>query len=262
MNIEIANRLVALRKEKNLSQESLANELGISRQAVSKWERAEASPDTDNLILLAKLYGVSLDELLQTNQEEFESGKETKGTKEEKVKEQKDYVHISFKEGIHVKDGGDEVHIGWDGIHVRENGSDDVDIGAGVFINGKEYDWKNSFDEYHHYSTFPIAILVSVAYIFIGIVYGAWHPGWLIFGLIPLYTTLVSAIKNRDIMRFAYPILVFMVIGYYGFMENVWYPHWLLVLTIPVYYSIFGYLKHKVKVHKERKTDNVVEDEE
>ena len=67
MNIEIANRLVQLRKENNYSQQSLADELGLSRQAVSKWERAEASPDTDNLILLARLYGVSLDELLATD---------------------------------------------------------------------------------------------------------------------------------------------------------------------------------------------------
>ena len=48
MNIEIANRLVNLRKSNYLSQEALAEKLGISRQAVSKWERAEASPDTDN----------------------------------------------------------------------------------------------------------------------------------------------------------------------------------------------------------------------
>lgn len=67
MNIEIANRLVQLRKQKNLSQEELAAKLGISRQAVSKWERAESSPDTDNLILLARLYGVSLDDLLRTD---------------------------------------------------------------------------------------------------------------------------------------------------------------------------------------------------
>ena len=67
MNLEIANRLQQLRKEKGFSQEQLANELGISRQAVSKWERAESSPDTDNLICLAKLYGVSLDELLSTD---------------------------------------------------------------------------------------------------------------------------------------------------------------------------------------------------
>ncbi len=72
MNIEIANRLVELRKKNNLSQEELAAKLGLSRQAVSKWERAEASPDTDNLICLAKIYGVSLDELLKTDVSEEE----------------------------------------------------------------------------------------------------------------------------------------------------------------------------------------------
>ena len=73
MNIEIANRLVKLRKENNLSQEALANKLGISRQAVSKWERAEASPDTDNLIMLAKIYHMSLDDLLKTDQDDSSS---------------------------------------------------------------------------------------------------------------------------------------------------------------------------------------------
>lgn len=67
MNVEIAQRLAELRRKKGYSQEALANELGLSRQAVSKWERAESSPDTENLIALAKLYGVSLDELLRTS---------------------------------------------------------------------------------------------------------------------------------------------------------------------------------------------------
>ena len=67
MNIEIANRLRQMRNKNNLSQEELAAKMGVSRQAVSKWERAEASPDTENLILLAKLYGVSIDELLNTD---------------------------------------------------------------------------------------------------------------------------------------------------------------------------------------------------
>ena len=78
MNIEIANRLVELRKKNNLSQEELADKLGLSRQAVSKWERAEASPDTDNLICLAKIYGVSLDDLLNTDQSVEDIAKETK----------------------------------------------------------------------------------------------------------------------------------------------------------------------------------------
>jgi len=66
MDIEIGQRLAARRRTHGLSQEELAARLGLSRQAVSNWERAETAPDTDNLIALAKLYGVTLDELLQS----------------------------------------------------------------------------------------------------------------------------------------------------------------------------------------------------
>lgn len=63
MDFAMAQRLVDRRKAAGLSQEALAAQLCVSRQAVSKWERSESSPDTDNLIALAVLYGVSLDEL-------------------------------------------------------------------------------------------------------------------------------------------------------------------------------------------------------
>lgn len=64
MDLQTAQRLAELRRAHGLSQEQLARELGLSRQAVSKWERAESSPDTDNLIALARLYRMSLDELV------------------------------------------------------------------------------------------------------------------------------------------------------------------------------------------------------
>ena len=64
MDKGIAQRLAARRKQAGLSQEALADKLGVSRQAVSKWERAESLPDTDNLIALAAIYGLTLDELL------------------------------------------------------------------------------------------------------------------------------------------------------------------------------------------------------
>ena len=69
MTISTADRLVQLRKENGLSQEALASKLGVSRQAISKWERAEASPDTDNLIALAEIYGITLDALLDSEKE-------------------------------------------------------------------------------------------------------------------------------------------------------------------------------------------------
>lgn len=65
MNVEIAQHLASLRRQKGYSQEALAAELGLSRQAISKWERAESQPDTGNLIALADLYGVTLDELVR-----------------------------------------------------------------------------------------------------------------------------------------------------------------------------------------------------
>ena len=123
MNIEIANRLAKLRKEKGYSQEELAEKLGLSRQAVSKWERAESSPDTDTLICLAKLYNVSLDELLRT-EEDIESIKES--VKEKEIKEKKD-VKIT-PTSIQVKDGDEEVNISFNGIYVKD-GDEEVVIG-------------------------------------------------------------------------------------------------------------------------------------
>ena len=47
MDLKTANRLQQLRKENGYSQDALAEKLGLSRQAISKWERGESSPDTD-----------------------------------------------------------------------------------------------------------------------------------------------------------------------------------------------------------------------
>lgn len=69
MNVEIAQRLAELRRERGFSQEDLAAQLGLSRQAVSKWERAESAPDMGNLIALADLYEVTIDELLRVSPE-------------------------------------------------------------------------------------------------------------------------------------------------------------------------------------------------
>ena len=60
-------KLKKLRNEKQLSQEDLANQLGVSRQAISKWEQDIALPDTNNLILIAKIFKVSLDDLVNYN---------------------------------------------------------------------------------------------------------------------------------------------------------------------------------------------------
>lgn len=249
MNIEIANRLVQLRKQNHLSQEELASRLGISRQAVSKWERAEASPDTDNLILLSRLYGVSLDELVRTEDEipmpdpQPEPGSHAKAQTDDPTgkadtgdAEPDQTIYIGWKRGIHVHDGRDEVHVGWDGIHVKEHGGDNVHIGRGhVFVNGKEY-------PPHRWHLFPFSLLVSLAYLILGFACNAWHPGWLVFLLIPLYHSLGHAIAMRNPHCFAFPVLVALLYLYLGFTQMWWHPGWVLFLTIPLYYCLTKWL--------------------
>lgn len=62
---DIALNLARMRVKHDLSQEGLANTLGLSRQAVSKWERGESVPDLGNLMALSDLYGVTIDELVR-----------------------------------------------------------------------------------------------------------------------------------------------------------------------------------------------------
>lgn len=62
--MNIAERLKDLRKKAGYSQEQVAEMLGISRQAVSKWESAQGYPDIENIIRLAQIYQVSTDHIL------------------------------------------------------------------------------------------------------------------------------------------------------------------------------------------------------
>lgn len=70
MNETIGNRIAKLRKEKMMSQEKMAEQLGVSSQAVSKWENDISCPDISLLIPLAKLLGVTVDDLLTGNSNE------------------------------------------------------------------------------------------------------------------------------------------------------------------------------------------------
>ncbi|WP_207942215.1 hypothetical protein DOK78_000699 [Enterococcus sp. DIV2402] len=62
--MSLAQNIVRFRKENELSQQQLAEQLNISRQSVSKWENGESLPGIDNLILLSGLLNISLDELI------------------------------------------------------------------------------------------------------------------------------------------------------------------------------------------------------
>ena len=170
MTIEIANRLAQLRREQGLSQEELASRLGVSRQAVSKWERAESSPDTGNLIALARLYDISLDALLLHGQvaqappppeadpdaaeqerlfaaaQAWEEAEEARAKKRRKA----------LREGLNWL-----ATLALMGLLPL----------LSLFLGAE--------------AAYPL--LVVFAYLVTGFLLDNWHPGWLLFLTIPLY---------------------------------------------------------------------------
>ena len=82
--MNISNEIVRLRSSRGLTQEALAEVLGVSRQAVAKWERGEAIPEIEKLVMISDRFGVSLDSLIRgtsayTVQADRVSGEETAG---------------------------------------------------------------------------------------------------------------------------------------------------------------------------------------
>ncbi len=248
MDLAMAQRLVDRRKAAGLSQEALAVQLGVSRQAVSKWERSESSPDTDNLIALAALYGVSLDELLygeaasdvdtsaddDVDANNYDETEGTESSTEHVDPDGKPLVDISLAHGIHVIDPnkGEEVHVGWDGIHVaNKRKGEEVHVGPGglhidtleddghsvhtnadgtVTIDGETFSsWKEAHDKLDHHGKHFHTKLGR-----------AWN-------------------------KFPFPALVVLAYLALGIVCGTWGMGLFLVFLIPVYYAMGDFIDRR-----------------
>ena len=73
-----SSNLKRIRKEHNLSQEQLADKLGVSRQSVSKWESGSAYPEMDKVLQICKMFDLNIDELLNQDLKKIEESKQSK----------------------------------------------------------------------------------------------------------------------------------------------------------------------------------------
>ena len=188
MNLKLANRLVELRKQKKLSQEALAEKLGLSRQSISKWERAEASPDTDNLIALAEVYEMSLDELLGNEIKEIKEETEIKAEKTEnkllKLSPLFLLVAIAIYTAGGILFGGKWWATGWVLFTLV--------LALTLFAatkSAKKRGVKIAL------STLAVLLATASIYVFMGMLLSLWHIAWLVFLLIPAYLY-ISIIKK------------------------------------------------------------------
>lgn len=246
MDLAMAQRLVDRRKAAGLSQEALAAQLGVSRQAVSKWERSESSPDTDNLIALAALYGVSLDELLygevasdadgseDGSTETVDEAKEAEDSAEHADCGDKPLVDISLARGIHVIDPnkGEEVHVGWNGIHVtNERKGEEVHVGPdGVHVDTLE-------DDGHSVHTDDDGTVTID-----GETFSSWKEA---HDKLDHHGKHFHTKVGRTWNKFPFPALVALAYLVLGIVYGTWAAGLFLVFLIPVYYAFGDFIDQR-----------------
>ena len=237
MTIEIADRLVKLRKKYGYSQEELADKLGLSRQAVSKWERAEASPDTDNLICLAKLYGVSLDELLSTDEDLDTIVKEQVKSEEEKPEEKKnDKVVIQNDEVLLFSKDGKKVTINDDGVTCyNPDGT----------VKKKEFDVPMAVIGAIEATLFTLAI---IAFILLGTLCGLWTCAWIVFLIPEILCSFLRCIRKKNAQQFnmaftatfAFFFVCMFLPAINPAIPALWHSMWVVFLAVPAYHTTVG----------------------
>lgn len=266
MDLAMAQRLVDRRKAAGLSQEALAAQLDVSRQAVSKWERSESSPDTDNLIALAALYGVSLDELLYgqaaNDADDLEDGSadtetadvadEAEDSAEHADCGDKPLIDISLARGIHVIDPnkGEEVHVGWSGIHVaNERRGEEVHVGW----NGIHVTNERKGEEVHvgpggvHIDTLEddghsVRTNDDGTVTIDGETFSSWKEA---HDKLDHHGKHFNTGLGRAWNKFPFPALVALAYLVLGIVYGTWATGLFLVFLIPVYYALGDFIDRR-----------------
>lgn len=226
MSIKQGDYLKKLRTENNLSQEKLAEKLGVSRQSVSKWEQGYAVPDTDNMLKLSKLYGLSVDAILNCGESAAEPAP-------------KNNIPTPAAKPIHETVSEQISKPQTQNTKSSENSADeheDQPVGSGQntsYSSAKEKPEKKKRSWV--FAAYPfIAIFVMIA---LGVFNSSlWKSSWVFLLTIPLFYTGIIAKEKKNLLIFFYPAVVLIVFFIGGFHFGLWHPLWILFLTIPIYY--------------------------
>lgn len=128
----LSEKLYTLRKKSGLSQEQLAEQLNVSRQAISKWESGVSIPESDKLIAISNYFNVSLDYLMK---EDNEQSKDTPQTEQSKSAQMADHTQRSV--GFIICIGGIICLIVWGLLSVlNPTASNQISESSMITIDG------------------------------------------------------------------------------------------------------------------------------
>lgn len=253
MTYEFADRLIELRKDNGMSQEELAQRIGLSRQAVSKWERAESSPDIGNLVALAEIYGLTIDDIVKgasaVSPEAAEDADDEPGVAEDAEAEA---VAVEVEEPSSVANSEDFVEpantvANGDDVQSAQPAKPTDDISKMPAPDpSQRVDWIPPASVASSVSDFASTQAPPPGHPFGGR-QGAPDPTQPFASPDPAaqhFATVDPAMQAADKPRkpaalmFPYPVLCALLYLILGFAFGLWHPCWIIFLTIPFYYWI------------------------
>ncbi len=269
MSYEFADRLIELRKKAGMSQEELAQRIGLSRQAISKWERAESSPDIGNLVVLAELYDVTLDELVKGSADiEEEIAAEAEEVADADDTTEAEAVIVTEPEAVVIEDAAAEPEIKAtsDTTMPPPNPEQRVAWTTPAEPAAPSADPISGYSEpaapsVNPFSTSDAAPYTTQPEYTAQPQYGAptEYPPPPEYTATPEYTAQPEytatpdyplppdghipppyPVKKRKnpLLTFPYPVLCVVIFMILGFGFGWWHPGWVIFLTIPFYYWI------------------------
>ena len=202
----LGDNLYALRKQKGISQDEFAESLGVSRQAVSKWERNEAYPDTENLIAISRFFGVSIDDIINTpisaqstevqieinplqNDDSTDSDDEDDDNNDEDTEDIFHPMYVIPYSGLITI-----AYLLWGFL-----GNRGWQIGWTLYVTVPVFYSIIDCIKTKRLVKFEYAAFVTFIFLLFGMICNIWHPLWLVFLTIPIYYPIASAIdKTRN----------------------------------------------------------------
>ncbi len=202
------DNLYTLRKQRGLSQDEFAEKMGVSRQAISKWERNESYPDTENLIAIAKFFGISIDYMINTSLDHGTDDTISNDTVSA------DVIDIEDKENSKVNQTKSKriamdiwvnlpypilitvIYLLWGFLT-----DDGWAIGWTLFVTIPVYSSIIECIRVKRITPFCYPVFVTFIFLLFGMLYSVWHPLWVIYLTIPIFYSVAPAIDKAKKKR-------------------------------------------------------------
>lgn len=231
--------LYTLRKERGMTQAELAEALGVTNKAVSKWETGEAMPETALLLPISRIFGVTVDELLD-------------GKRAEPY-----YTESDFDTSNRDENAGDKKDKRFDEENIDEFFTRQF-MEKHLFTRGKDEFPKNVVDRISGAVCALLFLSGLIAYLLIGTLRGLWHPYWVIIPACALGCGIVGSVfdllnkpkreykiskgENPYVGAICGIVMLACIISYLllGAIGNLWHPYWIIVVCGAVFSAAVG----------------------